>query len=203
MSQTIKGVSPASLPLEKSQEVDFLSDVARLFPRCPRCGYGLRLVRGYWWCDVCRIPLAQQKVPSIREFFRAAEERLRRFLQVPAARRATPAHPGSTFPELQRRRTLARCPACGALTPRDLPSCVHCGTVFGQPIETPLPQPARPVQPPQHDDIVYRYIVENKGEISLSKASADLRIAMPELQASIRRLEGSGRIMRDGSREGS
>jgi len=44
---------------------------------------------------------------------------------------------------------------------------------------------------------VYRYIVENKGEISLSKASADLQMTIPELEAAVRRLEDSRRIKRD------
>jgi len=48
--------------------------------------------------------------------------------------------------------------------------------------------------------MVYRYIVENGGEISLSRASVDLGIGLPELQGSIRRLEDSGKIMRDSSR---
>ena len=65
------------------------------------------------------------------------------------------------------------------------------------PAETPAPRIVPPSQPMQHDDIVYRYIVENKGEISLSKASADLRITISELEASIRRLENSERIVRE------
>jgi DNA-binding Lrp family transcriptional regulator len=50
----------------------------------------------------------------------------------------------------------------------------------------------------EHDEIVYRYVVEKRGEISLSRASTDLHMTIPELQASIRRLEDSGKISREG-----
>ena len=174
--------------------MSFVSDVAHLLPRCPRCGYGLRMVRGYWWCDVCRVSLPSQKAPSVHEIFRAAGESLRRFFAPSPRRRAR-----TGLPPTERVATLARCPSCGSLTPRDMPSCVHCGTRFGWPAEAPRPQIAPPIQPSQRDDLVYRYIVQNRGEISLSKASADLGIALLELQASIRRLEDSGKIMRDRS----
>lgn len=178
----------------------FLSDAAHLLPRCPRCGYGLRLVRGYWWCDVCKIPLAPQTGPSVRESFRLAGESLRRFFARPSQKPAALAHPRSVS-TLERGPTLARCPSCGALSPREYSSCVRCGITFGRPVEISRPRVAATRQLSQHDDLVYRYIVENRGEISLSKASTDLRITIPELQATIRRLEDSRRIMREGSRD--
>lgn len=177
-----------------------MSDAAHLLPRCPRCGYGLRLVRGYWWCDVCRVPLAPRRSPSVREVFREVAQSLRRFFTRTPSRRAILTYP--SLPVSQRAATLARCPACGALTPREFSSCVHCHTTFGPPLEMPRPQTAATLQPSQRDDVVYQYIVRNNGEISLSKASADLRMTVPELQASIRRLEDSRRIMRDSSRNG-
>ena len=176
----------------------FLSDVAHLLPRCPRCGYGLRLVRGYWWCDVCRAP-PPQRGPTIRETFRHVGESLRRFLGMTPRRHATlarrvsvPSFPGRGVP-------LARCPNCGGLTPSGAVACVHCGTVFDRGARVPIPQVTRTSRVSQRDEIVYRYIVENGGEISLSKASTDLRLTVPELQASIRRLEDSRRIMPDDS----
>jgi uncharacterized C2H2 Zn-finger protein len=178
-----------------------LSDVAHLLPRCPRCGYGLRLVRGYWWCDVCRVPMGPQKSPSVREAFRLAAESLRRFFAPASPKRATSSYPRS-IATLERGPTLARCPSCGALTPREYSYCVHCGTTFGQTVEIPRPTATVTSQLSQHDDAVYQYIVENNGEISLAKASTDLRLTIPELQASIRRLEDSRRIMRDGTRQG-
>ena len=178
-----------------------LSDRAYLLPRCPRCGYGLRLVRSYWWCDVCRAPIPPQKGPSLSELFRAAGESLRRFLSPQPRGRAVGAQPTTGATPTERVATMVLCPACGALTPRGLLSCVHCGTRFGQPIEVPRPQTPAPVRSPTRDEIVYRYIVDNGGEISLSKASADLRISVPELQTAIRRLENSGSIMKDSSRE--
>lgn len=177
-----------------------MSDIARLLPRCPRCGYGLRMVRGYWWCDVCRVPLAPQRGPSLREAFRSVGENLRRFFARPPPRREALTYPRSVS-ELRRGATLVRCPSCGALTPREYSSCVHCGTAFGQRVEIPEPQTAPTPQLSYDDDTVYRYIVENGGEISLSKASTDLRMTATELQASIRRLETSKRIMQDGSRD--
>jgi len=183
----------------KSLDVNFMSDVAHLLPRCPRCGYGLRLVRGYWWCDLCRVPLAPGKGVSIREVFRQAGQSLKRHFARTRSRRAAMVYP--SLASSQRGRDLARCPACGSLTPRELSSCVHCRTSFGRPLEVPQPRPIVSPESPNRDDAVYQYIVENEGEISLSKASTDLSMTMPQLQASIRRLEDSGRIMRDSLRE--
>lgn len=86
---------------------------------------------------------------------------------------------------------------CGALSPREGLSCIHCGTRFGQQAQTLAPASIAPDQQTRNDDIVYGYIVNNGGEISLSKASADLRMTVPEIQTSIRRLENSGKIMQD------
>ena len=175
-----------------------MSDVAHLLPRCPRCGYGLRLVRGYWWCDVCKVPLGPQKAPSLREAFRLAAQSLRRLVAPPSPRRGILSYPRS-ITGLERGATMVRCASCGALTPRDYSSCVHCRTAFGQPVQVPRPQVSVVSPVTQNDDVVYRYIVENKGEISLSKASTELRMTIPQLQALIRRLEDTRRIMRDGS----
>ena len=174
-----------------------MSDIAHLLPRCPRCGYGLRMVRGYWWCDVCRVPLTSQKGPSIRETFRRAGESLRRFLAPPPRRRPVLSYPASITGTTERSPPLARCPTCRALTPRDAVSCVHCGAAFGRPVDIAPPRPPPIPRISQHDEAVYRYIVEKTGEISLSKASADLHMPIPELQASIRRLEDSEKISRD------
>lgn len=174
-----------------------MSDVAHLLPKCPRCGYGLRMVRGYWWCDVCKASLAPQKPPSVREILKAAGDTLKRLFTPPPQRRPTFA---TSVPAVERGPTVARCPACGSLTPRDLPTCVHCGTRFRPPTEVTRPRAVPTIQPVRHDEMVYRYIVQNGGEISLSRASVDLGIGLPELQASIRRLEDSGKIMRDSSR---
>jgi len=182
--------------------VNPLSDFARLLPKCPRCGYGLRMVRGYWWCDVCRAPLPPPRGPSLRETFRLAGESLRRFLGATPHRRATLPHSASVSTVPQRGVPLARCPNCGGLTPSNGVACVHCGTVFDRGAEVPTPQAARTPRVSQRDEIVYRYIVDNMGEISLSKASTDLHMTASELQASIRRLEDSGKLSRDGSFEG-
>jgi predicted amidophosphoribosyltransferase len=179
-----------------------LSDIAHLLPRCPRCGYGLRMVRGYWWCDVCRAPLPPPRGPSIRETFRLAGESLRRFLRATPRRRPTLVHPAGVPSRPQRDVPLARCPKCGALTPSDGVACVHCGTAFGRGAEVPTLQATRTPRVSQRDEIVYRYIVENMGEISLSKASTDLDMTASELQVSIRRLEDSGKLSRDRSRGG-
>ena len=94
--------------------------------------------------------------------------------------------------------SLARCPKCGALTPRNAASCVHCGTPFGQRTDVPAPRVARVPTVPERDEVVYRYVVERRGEISLSRASTDLHMTTSELQAAIRRLEDSGKISREG-----
>jgi len=170
-------------------------------PRCPRCGYGLRMVRGYWWCDACKTSFLPPRSPSLREIFREAGESLHRFFSPSTTRRTVLTYP--SIPPIERGAALVRCPACGGLSPREFSSCVHCGTMFGPPTELPRPIPAPAPQLPQHDEKVYRYIVENGGEISLSKASVDLHITIPELQASIARLESSRKIMRDSSRNGA
>lgn len=181
--------------------MDPLSDIARLLPRCPRCGYGLRMVQGYWWCDVCRAPLAPPRSPSLRETFRLAGESLRRFLGATPRRGATLVYPASVSSVPERGVPLARCPKCGALTPSDGVACVHCGTAFGRGAAVPAPEAVRAPRVSQGDETVYRYIVENMGEISLSKASADLHMTCSELEASIRRLEDSGKLSRDSSHE--
>jgi len=71
--------------------------------------------------------------------------------------------------------------------------------MFGPPTELSRLISVRARELPDRDETVYRYIVENRGEISLSKASVDLHITIPELQASIARLESSRKIMRDSS----
>ena len=176
-----------------------MSDIAHLLPRCPRCGFGLRMVRGIWWCDTCKVTFVPQGGPSLRDAFRAAGEKLRQLL-APSRRRATLTYPRSAYSVADRGPALARCPACGSLTPRDVPSCVHCGTLFGRPPEIPPTQ--RPVpSPPRREELVYQYIVERGGELSLSKASVELGMGLPELRDSIQALERSGKIMRDTGRE--
>ena len=176
-----------------------MSDVSRFLPRCPRCGYGLRMVRGYWWCDVCRAQLPPQRGPSFREAIRRVGEGLRRFFSPPPRRPPVLVYPGSASSMLGHDVSLARCPKCGALTPRNAASCVHCGTAFGLRAETPVPQAAPSPRVLERDQTVYRYVVEKKGEISLSQASTELHMTILELQASIRRLEDSGKISREGS----
>jgi len=55
--------------------------------------------------------------------------------------------------------------------------------------------------PPRREELVYQYIVERGGELSLSKASVELGMGLPELRDSIQALERSGKIMRDTGRE--
>jgi len=138
----------------------------------------------------------------LREVFREAGDSLKRFFSPSKPRRAVLTYPRVSYPPLERGAMLARCPCCGALTPREFSSCVHCGTTFGPPPETRRPISVSATEVLQPDERVYRYIVDNRGEISLSRASADLHISIPELQGSIGRLESTGKIMRDGSRKG-
>lgn len=174
-----------------------MSDTARLLPRCPRCGYALRMVKGYWWCDFCKAPLTPQRLPSISEAIRHTGESLRRFFSPP--RRGPPVfiHPPNASPRPEQSVSLARCPKCRALTPRNAASCVHCGTPFSQRTDVPARRVARVPTLPERDEVVYRYVVERRGEISLSRASTDLHMTTSELQAAIRRLEDSGRISRE------
>lgn len=175
-----------------------MSDVAHFLPRCPRCGHSLSMVRGYWWCDVCRASVPPRRGPSFREMIRHAGEGIRRFFS-PPPRPPVLAYPTGRSSSPEHGVSLARCPKCGALTPRNAISCVHCGTLFGQRVEIPVRQATPSPEVSEHDEIVYRYVVERNGEISLSKASTDLHMTILELQASIRRLEDSGKISRDGS----
>ena len=175
-----------------------MSDVARFLPRCPRCGYGLRMVRGYWWCDFCKAPLVPQRGPSIGEAIQRTGERLRRFFSPPRRKPSVLIYPQNVSSTPEQGVPLARCPKCGALTPRNAASCVHCGTAFGQRTDVPAPRVTRVSTVPERDEVVYRYVVEREGEISLSRASTDLHMTASELQAAIRRLEDSGKISREG-----
>jgi predicted amidophosphoribosyltransferase len=174
-----------------------LSDVAHFLPRCPRCGYGLRMIRGYWWCDVCRTPIVPQRRPSIGEAIRRTGEKLRRFFSPPQRRPSVLIYPPNIPSAQEQGVSLARCPKCGGLTPRNAASCTHCGTLFGQRAEVPPPRVTRVPTVPERDETVYQYVVEKGGEISLSRASTDLHMTTSELQASIRRLEDSGKISRE------
>lgn len=156
------------------------------------------MVRGYWWCDACKASFLPPRSPSLREIFKEAGESLRRFFSPSSGRRTVLTYPRS-IPPAEPGAALARCPACGALSPREFSSCVRCGTMFGPPTELSRLISVRARELPDRDETVYRYIVENRGEISLSKASVDLHITIPELQASIARLESSRKIMRDSS----
>jgi hypothetical protein len=176
-----------------------MSDVAHFLPGCPRCGHGLRIVGGYWWCDVCRAPVFPRRGSSFREMIRHAGESLRRFFSPPPRRPPVLVYPTGRSSMPEQGVSLARCPNCGGLTPRNLASCVHCRTVFGQRVEVPVRRATQSPEVSEHDETVYRYVVERNGEISLSKASTDLHMTVLELQASIRRLEDSGRISRNGS----
>jgi len=175
-----------------------LSDMAHFLPRCPRCGHSLRMVQGHWWCDFCRAPLTPQRVPSISKAIRHAGESLRRFFSPPRRRPSVLIYPPNASSTPERGVSLARCPKCGALTPRNAASCVHCGTAFGQRTDVPAPRVTRVSTVPERDEVVYRYVVEREGEISLSRASTDLHMTASELQAAIRRLEDSGKISREG-----
>jgi len=62
----------------------------------------------------------------------------------------------------------------------------------------PVPRVTHVPGASEPDEIVYRYVVERKGEISLSRASSDLHMTISDIQASIRRLEDSGKISREG-----
>jgi uncharacterized C2H2 Zn-finger protein len=174
-----------------------LSDVAHFLPRCPRCGYGLRMVRGYWWCDFCRAPLLPQRGPSIGEAIRRASERLRRFFSPPRRRPPVLIYPPNISSTPEQGVSFARCPKCGSLTARNAASCAQCGTPFGQRTDLPTPRVTRVPTVRVPDEVVYRYVVEKGGEISLSRASSDLHMTTSELQASIRRLEDSGKISRE------
>jgi uncharacterized C2H2 Zn-finger protein len=175
-----------------------MSDIAHFLPRCPRCGYALRMVQGYWWCDFCRAPLTPQRLPSISEAIRRTGEKLRRFFSPPRRGPSVMIYPPNASPTPEQGVSLARCPKCGALTPRNVASCVHCGTPFGQRTDVPAPRVARVPTVSERDEVVYRYVVERRGEISLSRASTDLHMTTSELQAAIRRLEDSRKISREG-----
>jgi len=175
-----------------------LSDMAHFLPRCPRCGHSLRMVQGHWWCDFCRAPLTPESVPSISKAIRHAGESIRRFFSPPRRRPSVLIYPPNASSTPERGVSLARCPKCGALTPRNSASCVHCGTPFGQRPDVPAPRVTRVSTVPERDEVVYRYVVERDGEISLSRASTDLHMTASELQAAIRRLENSGKISREG-----
>jgi predicted amidophosphoribosyltransferase len=174
-----------------------LSDIAHFLPRCPRCGYGLRMIRGYWWCDFCRAPLVPQRGPSISEAIRHTGERLRRFFSPPRPRPSVLVYPPNISSPPEQGVSFARCPKCGSLTPRNVTACVHCGTPFDQRTDSSVSRVAHVPTVTEHDDIVYRYVVEKRGEISISRASTDLHMTAPQLQASIRRLENSGKISRE------
>ncbi len=84
--------------------------------------------------------------------------------------------------------TRARiCPNCGANVPGFAEYCQSCGTTQIMSVDTRPDLNAM-------DDRVYKYVVKQQGEISLSQASADLGISVDELKKSTERLKKKGRL---------
>ena len=79
------------------------------------------------------------------------------------------------------------CAKCGATVPGSAEYCQSCGTLL---IADTSPRPDTDVI----DDRVYRYIVKRHGEISLSRASADLGIPVDDVRRSTERLKKKGRL---------
>ncbi|MEM3607963.1 MAG: Ig-like domain repeat protein [Candidatus Bathyarchaeia archaeon] len=97
------------------------------------------------------------------------------------------------------------CASCGRLIPSGAAFCDWCGSPQAAPYTAeepapPSPQPQEPQVVPEGvsggelDQRVLSYIAEHGGEISLSRASADLGLSREELLAVIDRLRRSGRL---------
>jgi len=82
----------------------------------------------------------------------------------------------------------AACQNCGARVPGSAEYCQSCGAVQVRPriVAEPVTETV--------DKRVYDYIVERKGEISLSRASKDLGLSVDDLRSSTERLKKKGRL---------
>ena len=152
------------------------SGIARREPQnyCNRCGFPLRFVDGRLWCDNCRVYPLDREI-DVSSFLSQIEGRLRR-----------------TLTSLERRlggetEDTSRNVYPQAIPPR--PSVPPPRVTVTTPMRTePSPSTGG------IDDRVFSYIEAHNGEISLSKASSDIGIALNELQEAVERLRNSGRL---------
>jgi len=86
------------------------------------------------------------------------------------------------------RGPLIECQSCGAKVPSSAEYCQYCGALRSR------RSVAVPSEKEALDERVYEYIVKRHGEISLSRASRDLRVSIEELKDSTERLKKKGRL---------
>jgi len=79
------------------------------------------------------------------------------------------------------------CQKCGRMVPSSAEYCQTCGAQIRG-------RPAPPTDTETLDESVYDYIVKRHGEISLSRASKDLRLSADEIKRSTERLKKKGRL---------
>jgi len=92
--------------------------------------------------------------------------------------------PGTGLPTLA---AFSVCQKCGTMVPSSAEYCQTCGAQI-------LGRPAPPTDTETMDERVYDYIVKRHGEISLSRASKDLRLSADEIKRSTGRLKKKGRL---------
>jgi len=112
-------------------------------------------------------------------YFRGMISLLRRGL---ASRKIRASDLGSVIPTPSR-----VCAKCGAMVAGLAEYCQSCGAPV-------IPGTSTKPDPDVIDDRVYQYIVKRHGEISLSRASADLGIPVGDLRRSTERLKKKGRL---------
>jgi hypothetical protein len=99
---------------------------------------------------------------------------------------------------------LTFCHTCGATNLAWGSFCHYCGRALGivresntaPPIPSQVPLPL-PRTNEELDNLVFKYLEEHAGEISLSRASNELNISQLELTQSISRLQEKRLIQRD------
>ncbi len=139
----------------------------------------IRSAHGAWILVVRCLQSTSRLSEEVHQFakrFRRAGESLRRFLAPPPRRRPVLSYPARIAGTTERSPPLARCPTCGALTPRDarlmrslrrgIRSTGRCASA------------ASTSDPSGSHNTTKQCIVtlsRRPGEISLSKASADLQ----------------------------
>lgn len=94
--------------------------------------------------------------------------------------------------------SIQTCPICDAELIEKANFCSECGASVSPPTEAEKPEEKKPptITSVTYDEdlVVYDYITQHEGTISLKQAAKDLGITLKELKKSIKRLKKSGKL---------
>ncbi|WP_455368942.1 hypothetical protein [[Eubacterium] cellulosolvens] len=168
IAKTIKRVFQKLILNSKSRGSDIQRRGLQNF--CPKCGFQLRLVNGKPWCDYCRnYPLDRRM--DFTSILSQIENRLKSKFGRTEKQSKNRERGQIALPRTSQTETNLPPPRVTVSTPIRLQSSESTTSV---------------------DDEVFKYIESHNGEISMSKAAAELGISPQELQVTIDKLKSGG-----------